>query len=60
MTMLPSRPKKKTFDCIAFKRRVQKEIYEEIKGLSRQEQIAYFRRAALSDPLLSKFWKPAE
>lgn len=32
----------KTFDCIAFKQAAQLQIYEEIKGLSREEEIAYF------------------
>jgi hypothetical protein len=47
---------KKTFDCVAFKRKVQAEIHEEIKGLSVQEQIEYFRRAAESGPL-GKWWR---
>ena len=34
---------KKEFDCIAFKRRVQGKIYEETKGLSLEERVAYFR-----------------
>lgn len=33
---------KKTFDCLAFKEKVQAKIYEDIKNLSPAEQIAYF------------------
>ncbi|MCK9418020.1 MAG: hypothetical protein M0R70_01420 [Nitrospirae bacterium] len=36
----------KTFDCIAFKRSAQLQIYEEIKNMSREEQIAYFHNKA--------------
>ena len=36
----------KAFDCIAFKRAAQLIIYEEIKNLSREEEIAYFRHKA--------------
>ena len=56
MTTDPEKPKK-TFDCIAFKRRVQGEIYEQIKDMDHAEQIEYFRRWAESDPILSRFWK---
>jgi hypothetical protein len=46
----------KGFDCITFKRQAQAEIYEEIKGLSPEEEIAYFRRRAAAGPL-GKLWK---
>ncbi len=49
----------KGFDCIAFKRQAQAEIYEEIKGLSPEEEIAYFRRQAAAGPL-GKLWKAIE
>jgi hypothetical protein len=49
----------KGFDCIAFKSKAQAEIYEEIKGLSPEEEIAYFRRRAAAGPL-SKLWKALE
>jgi len=41
---------RKTFDCLEFKRRVQEEVYEDIKDLSRAEQVEYFRRHAESGP----------
>jgi len=46
----------KRFDCLAYKRRVQQEIYEEIKGLTPAEQIAYFNRHAESGPL-GQWWR---
>jgi hypothetical protein len=49
----------KRFDCIAFKRQAQAEIYEEIKGLSPEEEIAYFRRRAANGPL-GELWKSLE
>ena len=49
----------KGFDCIAFKRKVQAEIYAEIKGLSPEEEIAYFRRRPATGPL-GKLWKALE
>jgi hypothetical protein len=49
----------KGFDCIGFKRNVQAEIYEEIKGLSPEEQIEYFRRRAADGPL-GGWWKALE
>ncbi len=47
------------FDCIAFKRKVQAETHEEIKGLSPEEEIEYFRRRAADGPL-GKWWKALE
>jgi hypothetical protein len=44
------------FDAVAFKRDVQAQVSEEIKGLSPQEEIAYFRKAAESGPL-GAWWR---
>ena len=44
-----------SFDCLAFKDRVQEEIYEETKDLSRAETISYFRERAQTGPL-AQFW----
>lgn len=41
----------KTFDCIEYKRQVQEEIYNDIKDLTPEEQLAYIRRRAESGPL---------
>ena len=46
----------KRFDCVAYKRKVQQEIYEEIKGLTPAEQIAYFNRHAETGPL-AEWWR---
>lgn len=40
----------KSFDCIAFKRRAQEKIYEEIKEMTAEEEIAYFKRLAKTGP----------
>jgi hypothetical protein len=53
------RKPEKGFDCIGFKRKVQREIYEEIRGLSPEEEIEYFRRQAAASPL-GKWWKSLE
>jgi hypothetical protein len=46
----------KTFDCIQYKRKVQSEIYDEIKGMTHAEEIAYFQRQADSGAL-GQWWK---
>jgi hypothetical protein len=45
------RKPEKGFDCVGFKRKAQREIYEEIKGLSPEEEIEYFRCRAAESPL---------
>lgn len=49
----------KEFDCIEFKRQAQAEIYEEIKGLSPEEEIEYFRRRVATGPF-GRLWKALE
>lgn len=44
------------FDCLEFKRRAQEEIIEETRGMSPDEEIEYFRRAAETGPL-GELWK---
>ena len=56
---MKGRKPKKGFDCIAFKRKVQAEIYEEIKGLSPEEEIEYFRREVAAGPF-GTLWKDLE
>ena len=46
----------KAFDCLEFKRRAQARIYEKIKDMGPQEEIAYFREAARHGPL-GAWWK---
>ena len=43
--MSPSKTDK-AFDCLQFKDRAQEEVYEEIKGLTREQQVEYFRQSA--------------
>ena len=54
--MMNKQATKKTFDCVAFKREAQQRIYEEIKELSAEEQIEYFRRKAEEGPL-GDWWR---
>ena len=49
----------KGFDCIEFKRQAQAEIYQEIKGLSPEEEMEYFRRRVAAGPF-GKLWKTLE
>ena len=49
---------KKDFDCVEFKRQAQARIYERIKGLSPEEEIDYFRKAA-EEGSLGESWKVA-
>jgi ubiquinone biosynthesis protein UbiJ len=44
----------KTFDCVEMKRQVQDEIFEETKGMSREEELEYFHAHAAA------FWKEVE
>jgi len=48
--------KKKSFDCMEMKRRIQEKIYEETKDLSRKELVAYFRRRVEEGPF-AQLWK---
>jgi hypothetical protein len=36
--------KKKNFDCVEIKRRIQEKIYEETKDMNHEQLIAYFRQ----------------
>ena len=37
---------KKAFDCVEMKRAAQERIYAETRGLSRDEELSYYHRAA--------------
>jgi len=39
------------FSCIGMKRKIQKRVYEEIKGLSVEEELAYYHARA------ERFWR---
>ena len=45
-----SQNSEKSFDCLAFKWKVESEIYEEIKDQTAEQQIEYFRRHAQTGP----------
>ena len=45
------KPTTKTFDALAFKEQAQAEIFEAIRDLTPEAQIAYCRRRAESGPL---------
>lgn len=46
----------KPFDCVEFKRRVQLRIYEDIRGMSHDEERAYFEEQAAHGPL-AEWWQ---
>lgn len=48
--------KAKKFDCVEMKNEIQAKIYEEIKDLTPQEELAY-RRKKLESGSLSDFYK---
>ncbi len=53
---MPATKADKPFDCVEFKRGAQAEIYEEIKDLTPEEQLEYFRKSGRSGPL-SEWWR---
>jgi hypothetical protein len=46
----------KDFDCIEWKRHIQAEIYQEIKNMTHEEEIAYWRRKA-NEGWVGKWWR---
>jgi hypothetical protein len=47
---------KKGFDCVKTKRRIQAKIYQEIKGLTREQELEYWRKGAENGPW-GDWWK---
>jgi hypothetical protein len=47
----------KPFDCVAFKRKAQSRIYRKIKGLSSDQEAAYFDQAVKSGPFAGVWTK---
>ena len=47
---------KKEFDCIQVKRDAQAKIYQTIKQMTPEEEIAYFRQS-VDQSKFSKWWK---
>ena len=46
--------RKKEFDCIEMKNEIQAKIYEEIKNMTAEERISYFRISPEQDPFRRK------
>ena len=46
----------KPFDCVEFKCRAQLKIYEEIQGMTHEQERAYFEQQAEQGPL-GEWWK---
>ena len=46
----------KKFDCVAFKRQAQEMIYEDTKGMTVREEIAYYRKKAQKS-IWAGLWK---
>jgi len=46
----------KRFDCIEFKRRSQERIFKDIRHLTAEEEVAYFRKQAISGPF-AELWE---
>jgi hypothetical protein len=45
------------FDCMAFKRKVQAQIYKEIKDMTAEEEMAYFHKNARESEIWRRFAK---
>ena len=56
---MPRTSPKKRFDCVAFKRKAQAGIYEEIQGLPVSAQAEYYRKKAATGPLAA-WWKAVQ
>jgi hypothetical protein len=50
-----SRPKKRSFDCIAFKRRAQARIRRKLHGMTSEQELAYWNRPP--DGPLAGWWR---
>ena len=46
----------KTFDCIEFKRNAQLKIYEDIRGMTHEQELVYFVKKAENGPL-ADWWR---
>jgi hypothetical protein len=44
------KPAKRYLDCVAMKRRIQAKIYHEIKDMTREQELAYWRKGAERGP----------
>jgi len=53
-----NQPAKKEFDCMAMKREAQERIYDQIKNMTVEQQIEYFRNA-VSSSRFREWWENA-
>ncbi|MFI5305451.1 MAG: hypothetical protein ACHQYP_11750 [Nitrospiria bacterium] len=51
--------KEKEFDCVKMKNDIQRKIQGQIKGMTPEEEITFFRKAAEADPEWATFKKKA-
>ena len=49
----------KRFDCVEMKRRIQMRIFEETKGMSAEEIVAYFHKRVQEGPFADLWLKAA-
>jgi hypothetical protein len=56
MSRTAKKKMKKTFDCIAFKRKAQRRLMEETKDMSEDQRRAHVRKIVESGPL-ADFWE---
>ena len=54
-----NRKPKKRFDCVEFKHRVQEMIAADVKGMSPEEELEYFRTSVAKGPL-GRWWRSLE
>lgn len=54
--MKASKKIEKPFDCVASKRKAQSRIYRKIKGMTAEQEAAYFERATRNGPF-ARMWK---
>ena len=50
----------KSFDCVAWTRKVRDEMYEETKHLSADERLEWLRSRRPTDPVLARMWDNAK
>jgi len=53
-----NQPTKKEFDCMAMKREAQERICDQIKNMTAEQQIEYFRNA-VSSSRFREWWESA-
>lgn len=52
----PLKVKKKAFDCVEMKHRIQAELQQRAQGMSYEEERRFSEELIASDPILARFW----